>query len=455
MSNFLAIATVTAALSRAVQAAVSVDVPGAEVTTVRPDGPSSGVPNTGVNIYLYQVTPNTALRNDDLPTRSHDGTLVARPQAALDLHYLLSFYGNEVELEPQRLLGSTVRTLHSQPVLARAAIQSTVADVSFLANSDLANEVELVKFTPIPLNLDELSKLWSVFMEIPYTLSVAYQASVVLITMEQAPHVPLPVLEPVIQVSPSVPGPPSGVPPDQLPGLQLWLRSDAGISHDTLGRVSAWADQSGSGNDALQSDDAEKPLFLRNALAGKPVLRFDGANDYLAINNLSYQAAGEISGITIFVLAKSTSSNDQIIASFDRNQYWQFALKDDRGAGNVGWDTTSSSASAHDLITPLSYTDGRWHVICAWFQAGAPPDKRIFVDGQEAASATAHGGESIGSGAARFGFIGVGSEADSFDGAKGPLAFLNGDLAEIVMFNRALTDEERALIELYFVGKWT
>ena len=74
MSNHLAIATVTATLRDVVFSSVSADVPGADVTMVRPDGAGSGVPTTGVNIFLYQVSPSAAARNEDLPTRSQDGT---------------------------------------------------------------------------------------------------------------------------------------------------------------------------------------------------------------------------------------------------------------------------------------------------------------------------------------------------------------------------------------------
>src|SRR5215217_2098566 len=102
MSNYLAIATVTATLRRNLQAAIDVDVPGSTVGTGRPDGTDNGVPNNGVNLFLYQVTPNLSWRNADLPTRDSDGSLERRPQVALDLHYLLSFHGDEAKLEPQR-----------------------------------------------------------------------------------------------------------------------------------------------------------------------------------------------------------------------------------------------------------------------------------------------------------------------------------------------------------------
>jgi len=184
-------------------AVVGTDVPGATVTTLRPDDSSNGTPGTGVNVYLYQVTLNAARRNADLPTRRDDGRVVQRPKVALDLQYLLSFNGNEAQLEPQRLLGSVVRTLHTRPVLTRQMIRDTVSDANnaFLASSNLADEVELIKFTPGALSLEELSKLWSVFSQVPYTLSVAYQASVVLIESEVTPQQALPARERNVHVA--------------------------------------------------------------------------------------------------------------------------------------------------------------------------------------------------------------------------------------------------------------
>ena len=111
MSNFLAIATVTAALRRTLETAVDADVPGASVTTNRPQDPSTGTNGPGVNIYLYQVTPNTAWRNADLPTRRTNGDLIQRPKVALDLHYLFSFYGDETALEPQLLFQDLPQSL--------------------------------------------------------------------------------------------------------------------------------------------------------------------------------------------------------------------------------------------------------------------------------------------------------------------------------------------------------
>jgi len=198
MSNHLAIAAVTATLRSLLSKAVSV-VTGAEVSNVRPGAPAPTMPPVGINLYLYQVTPNPAWRNADLPARDTGGRTYQRPTAALDLHYLLSFNGDETQLEPQRLLGAAIATLHANPVLSREAIRRVIdaaiaADPDhYLGKSDLTEQVDLVRLTPQGFSLDELSKLWSVFFQTPYMLSVAYLASVALVEEEITPQRGLPV----------------------------------------------------------------------------------------------------------------------------------------------------------------------------------------------------------------------------------------------------------------------
>lgn len=203
MSNYLAIATVTAALRRLLQSTIQIDIEGARITTVRPDMVGRGTPETGVNIYLYQVTPIN-WRNADLPTRRTTGEIVKRPQIALDLNYIFTFYGNDGELEPQRLLGSVVRTLHARPILPSELIQNTVEDSSFryLRDSNVVEQVEQIKVMSLPLTTEDLSKIWSVFFQTPYSLSIAYRVSTVLIESDEIPRVALPVRDPRINVIP-------------------------------------------------------------------------------------------------------------------------------------------------------------------------------------------------------------------------------------------------------------
>jgi hypothetical protein len=207
MSNHLAIATVTATLRTLLQDALNEELAGAQVTTLQPHD-SDGLPGLGANLYLYQVVPNAAWRNADLPTRTGAGHLVQRPVIALDLYYLLTFYGEESNLEPQRAQGIVVRVLHARPILTQAMIQATLDAAAledpnhYLLASDLGAEVERVKMTPMPLDVEELSKLWSVLLQTPYTLSMVYVGTTVLIEADETPRRALPVRERVIGVAP-------------------------------------------------------------------------------------------------------------------------------------------------------------------------------------------------------------------------------------------------------------
>jgi hypothetical protein len=197
MSKSQAIAAVTAVLAHIVGKSANADVDiGRPKTT---DGPNNAT--TKVNVYLYQVTPNPAWRNEDLPTRDSDGKVRKRPQIALDLHYLFSFSGDEAKFEPQLMMGAVMRDLHAEPLLTPSIITKVGQDAGSLlfkkviTDSELEKSVNSVKLTLAALSLDELSKIWSIFFQTPYALSVAYQATVVLIEKDVIAEEALPVRE--------------------------------------------------------------------------------------------------------------------------------------------------------------------------------------------------------------------------------------------------------------------
>lgn len=156
-----------------------------------------------LNIFLYQVTPNAALRNNDLPSRSSSGERVSNPPLALDLHYLVTAYGKS-DFQAEILLGYAMHLLHERPMLDRPAIRRALdpspLDVSMLpptyqalAASDLADQVETIRITPIVMPVEEMSKLWAAIQS-HYRPSAAYQVAVVLIEAQKPAASPLPVL---------------------------------------------------------------------------------------------------------------------------------------------------------------------------------------------------------------------------------------------------------------------
>jgi hypothetical protein len=215
MSSALAIASVTAVLKDLLDNAVidhslseavggAVNVTALSPGQIKPN--NDGVISRQLNLFLYHVAPNTGWSNVGLPSRDARGDRLTNPPLALDLYYLLTAYGQE-DFEAEILLGYAMQRFHETPVLTRGAIRTALAQpggpvsgtdilpsaLEALTASDLADQVEQVKLTQYPLNVEEASKLWSAF-QTNYRPSVAYHVSVVLVQSEGAVRSALPVL---------------------------------------------------------------------------------------------------------------------------------------------------------------------------------------------------------------------------------------------------------------------
>lgn len=187
MSNFLAIASVSAALRHLLQETVALDVPGATVSFERPSEHPLRAPTVHVLLVQANHEPDADVdldgERDPLATPDH-------AKATLSLQYLLCFSGDQARLEQERLLGSVVRTLNERPILTRDILQRMSADATlpFVADSDLAQDVELVRFTPTPMSVGQIANLWSMMFQTSYVLSVAYRAGIVLIGSDEPSH---------------------------------------------------------------------------------------------------------------------------------------------------------------------------------------------------------------------------------------------------------------------------
>ncbi len=181
---------------------------------------------------------------------------------------------------------------------------------------------------------------------------------------------------------------------------------------------------------------------------------FDGVNDYIAVNNLYYSGSDAINKLTVCAWVKVNNPGHNIIASWDRSEYWRFTVGDDQlggYSGYVGWDTHTVADGVNDMKSNSTVNDGDWHFVCGTFDSSTGA-KRIYIDGDlDAKNLTAHtAGESLGSSNTRYGFIGVGSEASTFDGNKGPTNYFNGSLDEIYIYNKSLSYKE--IVDLYLTG---
>ncbi len=77
--------------------------------------------------------------------------------------------------------------------------------------------------------------------------------------------------------------------PDIMPGLCAWFSADRNVSNDLNGNVDTLFDGGSAGNNAIQSNALRRPELVLNVpeLSGKPVMRFDGHDDFLKFNMIS------------------------------------------------------------------------------------------------------------------------------------------------------------------------
>jgi hypothetical protein len=202
VSNALAIAAVSAAFLRRVLAAANRAVPQAKVRLGAPTAKLAEEAKPLVNLHLFRVEPNAAHVNNHLPSRNSTGQSRGPSRLSLDLHYVMSFYGDHESFEPDRMVAEVMLSLDHEPLLSRSTISNALGDNDEIASSDLSEAVARLRVSRQLMTLDDLSKIWSVLYQVPYALSLVYEIDHLEIETAERPSVPIPVARPEIWVSP-------------------------------------------------------------------------------------------------------------------------------------------------------------------------------------------------------------------------------------------------------------
>lgn len=202
-------------------------------------------------------------------------------------------------------------------------------------------------------------------------------------------------------------------------GLVLWLAADKQTGLNDGDPVGTWTDFSGQGNHATQATAAKKPLYKTNILNGRPVMRFDGVDDELAPATIT------AARFTIFCVVKATSQN--YISPFHSLTsggfimevgYWRLS----RGNTIVLGNTTLAGAG-FNVMTGISADSGY----------------TLFQNGVDVSQAYSEAGF---------------TNPDTIGGSAYATAFLNGDIAEVLVYNRALSTAERQFEENRLLTKY-
>lgn len=169
-----------------------------------------------VNLFLYRVTENGYLQNQEIPGRNSPAAY-GHPPLSLNLHYLVTAYGNVEITNPDGsilfddtnahfLLGSAMRVLHDVPTVAERLMTTKPPSGTQVMHPALRGAFERMKTTLEPLTLEDITKVWTALAQ-RYRLSAGYAVNVVQIESRRAARVVRPVGQPASS-TPPIPGAP-------------------------------------------------------------------------------------------------------------------------------------------------------------------------------------------------------------------------------------------------------
>ncbi|MFW5707029.1 MAG: MBG domain-containing protein, partial [Bacteroidota bacterium] len=248
-----------------------------------------------------------------------------------------------------------------------------------------------------------------------------------------------------------------------LTGPMVHLDADAINGLENGQAITTWEDVSGYGNNASQGNNNNKPVLITDGgINGRQVVRFDGNNDFFTVPN---DFSLDMDQVTLFAVYRSTYQESYpddaigVLTAKSRghtNRSWWLVLNNNfEGSGNEAgidpgalWFRSSSGGDvANNLYHNGSYNNGDAYMV----SVVVPPDgnnenSKLYIDGEqkdETSSSTIDHAENQ--------VMRVGAGTSSGGGVE---RYFSGDIAELIIYNRALTDEERQDVELALQAKW-
>ena len=245
-----------------------------------------------------------------------------------------------------------------------------------------------------------------------------------------------------------------GFSPDSLEGLGLWIDAAhaASLFQDSAGTTPASANGDPLGrvgrlpaNYAWMDVTANKPSLILNQLNGRPVIRF-GNNDWFWLTNLSLLK--NVASYTYFAVLKYSNTTGIRTELF-------YSV----GTGAVSSRFSSNMADATHL---LGISGRRLDTDSLGLMRNADADfnfmiKEAVVSHATATASVTKNGTVVVSGA----YLTTGSTSNTdsqratVGAATDPIGqFFGGDLAEMLLYVPALTDEQRLSVRQYLSDKW-
>jgi len=207
-------------------------------------------------------------------------------------------------------------------------------------------------------------------------------------------------------------------------GIALWLDAAdrTSVTLDEAGKVRRWLDRSGKGHDAEQEAADRRPVCVAGAVPAGPVLRFDGKRQYLSFRGIPL---GDFAAFVVF----RPSSSRSVLLGDAANRNW-VRLED--GGIKAKWSNVPSN------FRSAKPAKGRMQLVAIGRKERAVEIRRNGATVSKGAKPELFTPEHIG-------HKSTGGVTENF---------YAGDIAEAIIYSRALPDAECGQVERYLLEKW-
>lgn len=221
--------------------------------------------------------------------------------------------------------------------------------------------------------------------------------------------------------------------PSAISGLKAWYdAADSSTFLQSGGRVSQWYDKSGNNYHAVQPNSGKRPFTGTRTMNGQNVLDFDGIDDdFILPSELYAVPTGNNTVITVIATDAATTIQRLFNGTISTNSKWGLSY----------YNSTGNLASFNNTINApvnLAITGNTNPHVDYMIRSGS--NLRTGMDGTEtnannAADVTV---DKLLIGA-------TGNESSQF---------FDGKIAEIIVYNAALSNADMNRLGEYFTAKW-
>ena len=223
------------------------------------------------------------------------------------------------------------------------------------------------------------------------------------------------------------------LPPASIANLVLWL--DAGtLALGDLDPVDNWFDSSGQGNNVYQDSASAYPTYVAGQVNGHPVVRFDGVDDSLFSPPYASLAMTEA---TAFVVRNTETWAAALSVAEEETVQEEYLVFD---------QSVVHHSEAFNYVELFHQYSHPGYFLQVGRYGNGPTDLQSYLNGMASTLAVNVAGSPWGYNPVPR-YVRVGGRAFGWQR-------FSGDIAEILMYGRALSNSERIGVEEYLNQKY-